>query len=84
MLMTFETAGADSDLDELEAKLVETFDIKRTAPDAPFVGLQRAHDAISRAIPLHQQCYTEELLEECGMQDAKSTSTPIEPGVELR
>jgi hypothetical protein len=35
----YETSGADSNMDVVEAKLVSTFAVKRKAPDAPFVGL---------------------------------------------
>jgi hypothetical protein len=66
----FETGGADSGLDELKAKLVETFAVKRAAPEAPFVGLQCARDASSGAIMQHQQRYTQELFKGCGMRDA--------------
>jgi hypothetical protein len=79
----FDAGGSDRDLDVLEARLKAKFNVKRSADDAPFVGMQRERDA-SGAITVHQQRYTEELLSECGMSNAKPVRTPMQPGAELR
>ena len=77
-------AGTDRDMDPIEARLRSKLDVKRENDDAMFVGMQRVTDAASSAITIHQQWYTEVLLAEFGMANAKLVHTPAEPGVELR
>jgi hypothetical protein len=77
-------AGSDRDMDPVEARLRAKFNVKHTADDAPFVGMQRVANPITGAITIHQQLYAEELLVEFGMTQAKPVHTTSESGVELR
>jgi hypothetical protein len=80
----FDLAGSDRDMDPMQARLRTYFSVRRTADDAPFVGMQRVANPITGAMTIHQQRYVEELLVEFGMTQAKPVNTPSESGVELR
>jgi hypothetical protein len=80
----FDLAGSDRETDPVEERLRTKFDVKRTVDDAPFVCMQRVAHAVTGAVTIHQQRYTEELLVEMGMTQAKLVREPSGQCVDLQ
>jgi hypothetical protein len=70
-------------MDAIEKSLMDKFVVMQMSHDAPFVCVLTDHDCPASTVAIHLQRYTEELLEQSAIADAKPVTTQTVPDVGL-
>ena len=74
--------GTQEDVENI-IKVLEVFELRKLGPAAYFLGMEIVRDREARTLLLSQQKYTEQILQEAGMQDCKPRSIPMEVNTRL-
>ena len=74
--------GTQKDVENI-IKVLEVFELRKLGPAAYFLGMEIVRDREARTLLLSQQKYTEQILQEAGMQDCKPRSIPMEVNTRL-
>jgi hypothetical protein len=74
--------GSQEDVNHI-IKVLEVFKLRELGPAAYFLGMEIVRDRKAGTIILSQRKFTEQILQEAGMQDCKTRSIPMEVNTRL-